>query len=360
MSPTNSNLNQTDVVAYLDAGITLGRNLMYCATFQIVWNQLVDEIIKSPITLDGDPPSAKSLNKRLFEKEEIAEECYLAMAGFGRDDITEKIKRGLKEKFGRETRLDIKTGSPNDILSYAYLEKNLPFDTAFDVFDKPLSFNDGIQVQSFGIWKGDAAADQVVVLDYDNPDDFIIKLQASPKIDKALVQGTLIQRQRITDEIILAKVKPASTLLETLDSVFSRIGEEKFQKALKGPRNAENILKMHLFSPRLDSNVPEILQIPKIDFDVERHYTELEGKHLLNQGFENYWIAQAIQAVKFKLDETGAILSSEGFMDLHFGIAEEPRRFIFDKPFLFCLREKDVRYPYLALWINNSDLLVKA
>jgi hypothetical protein len=41
------------------------------------------------------------------------------------------------------------------------------------------------------------------------------------------------------------------------------------------------------------------------------------------------------------------------------GIAPEPRRFVFDSPFLLFIKEPQARYPYLALWINNSELLVK-
>ena len=349
-------LNQTNLIAHLDTPILPSQNLIYCATFQIVWNQLADEIIKEPIALLENPLTAQVLNKRLFEKHELDEKNYLAMVGFGKDDIVEKIKRGLKEKFKRETKLDLKADAL-DILSYAYLEKNLPFDTAFDVIDEPLRFAADTPVQSFGIWDGDAAKDQVVVLDYTNPDDFIIKLQASPKVDKALAAGTPIQHARITDEIILAKVSPAATLLETVDAVFARTGADNFKKA----RQAGDEEKIHLLMPFLDSTAKEKLQIPKIDFDLLQHFGELEGMHFSNPGFSSYIIGQAIQAVKFQLDETGAKLSAEGFLEGHFGVSEsDPRRFIFDKPFLLCLREKGAQHPYLVLWVDNSDLLVKA
>jgi len=350
-------LSETDVIAYLDADITYDRNLVYCASFQIVWNQLADEMIKAPPELEGNPLLGQALNRRQFDKQDISQDCYLAVAGFGRDGIVEQIKQGLEEKFHRESGFDLALSSPDDILAYAYLEKALPFDTIFDVFDTPLLFSDGIGVQSFGIEKGDAAADQVVVLDYRNPDDFILKLQGSPKID-GMVYFRKVEHPRITDDIILAKVTPQPTLLKTIDNVLFRISEEGHQQAINALHNA-GINPIKLLSPSLDFEGTEILQIPKITFNITHLFTEIVGKHLLNRGFEKYFIAQALQATKFKLDETGADLSSEGFMDMSLGLNWEPRRFIFDKPFLLCLKEKQAHYPYLAVWIGNSELLVR-
>ena len=226
-------LGQTDVVAYLDAEITRGKNLVCCATFQIAWNQLADEIIKAPIELEGNSLVVQALNKRQFTKQDISQDCYLAVAGFGRDGIVKQIEQGLKEKFHRESQFDFTLISPDNIVAYAYLEKALPFDTRFDVFGRPLIFNDGIGVQSFGIEKGDAAADQVIVLDYRHLDDFILKLQGSPRVDNKLKFGASVERPRITDEIILAKVTPQSTLLKTIDAVLFRISMEGHQQAIK-------------------------------------------------------------------------------------------------------------------------------
>jgi len=355
-------LRQTDVVAHLDAKITRGKNLVCCATFQIAWNQLADEIIKAPIELEGNSLVVQALNKRRFDKQDISQECYLAVAGCGRDGIVEQIKRGLKEKFHQESEFDFTLDSPDDIVAYAYLEKALPFDTKFDVFDKPLLFSDGIGVQSFGIEKGDAAADQVIVLDYRHPDDFILKLQGSLRVGEKLEFGASVEHPRITDDIILAKVTSQPTLLKTIDTVLFRISAEGHQRAIDALRKAGRS-HHQLLSPLLDSNGSEILQVPKITFNILHRFAEIVGKHLLNRGFEKYFVAQALQATKFKLDETGTDLSSEGFMSVFFGIPgipEEPRRFIFDKPFLLCLRERQAHYPYLAVWIDNSQLLVRA
>jgi hypothetical protein len=267
-------LQKTDFVPSLDSEITPNRNLVYCATFQLVWNQLIDEIIRSPIELDGSLQFVQSLNKRLFEKQDISPSCYMAMAGFEQDGIVEKIRNELREKFHREPGFDIQLPMPDAIISYAYLEKSLCFETKFDVYAEPLLFSDGINVQTFGVAKIGMASSQLAVLDYRDSGDFILKFQKLANSD--------------SDEIVLAKVAPKSTLLETVESVLLRTNE-----------------KSNVSTTNRSLDITEKVQIPKLGFDVLRQYHEFEGRNILNQGFEGYFIAKALQAIKFQLDETG-------------------------------------------------------
>jgi hypothetical protein len=48
-------LQYTRMVAHPEAEIIPGRNTVYCASFQLTWNVLVDEIIKTPLKLEGNP-----------------------------------------------------------------------------------------------------------------------------------------------------------------------------------------------------------------------------------------------------------------------------------------------------------------
>jgi hypothetical protein len=344
LSPIPDKYAATTVTPHLEAEISSGRNLLYCATFQVAWDQLRDDILDGhPIQLESDPPIVQALNHRLVGKQDISAEYYLAMAGFGRDRIVERIARELQRKFDRTPGLDLLCG-PDDILAYAFLEKSIPFDTEFQVLADPLKFSDGVEVQAFGVEQERGAADQVAILDYRNADDFIIRLQGSPQVDAEMEFGARIDRPRISDDIILAKVAPQATLRETVEAVLARASEEA-----KGQTESS-------LGPQ------EVLRIPKIDVDILHRYTELVGKPLLNKGFEGYPISEALQAVEFKLDETGAKVRSEAAILVMKGIIlpERLREFVFDKPFLLCLKEKEARYPYLAIWVDNSELLVKA
>jgi hypothetical protein len=344
LSPIPDKYPTTTVTAHLEAGIGSGRNLLYCATFQIAWDQLRDDVLGGhPLQLEGDPPVARALNEQLVGKRDISGEYYLAMAGFGRDRIVERIEQALRKKFDRTPGLDLLCES-DEILAYAFLEKSIPFDTEFQVLPDPLKFDDGVEVQAFGIDQERGAEDQVVILDYRSAGDFVIKLQGSPQVDAEIEFGARIDRSRISDDVILAKVAPQATLRETVETMLARASEEA-----RGQTESS-------LGPQ------EVLRIPKIDVDVLHRYSDLVDRLLLNPEFEGYFISEALQAVKFTLDETGAEVRSEAEIFVTKGIVtpERLRKFVFDKPFLLCLKEKKAEYPYLAMWIDNSELLVKA
>lgn len=54
------------------------------------------------------------------------------------------------------------------------------------------------------------------------------------------------------------------------------------------------------------------------------------------------------------------MLESSAIIALGNGEGEQPpKKLIFDRPFLLYLKEKDGKYPYFALWVDNPELLVK-
>jgi hypothetical protein len=74
-------------------------------------------------------------------------------------------------------------------------------------------------------------------------------------------------------------------------------------------------------------------------------------------------LLQAVQNIRFQMDEKGVRLRSEAHMS--FGCSAEYRPLpkhvmIFDKPFLIMMERKGNSQPYFALWVANPELLVKA
>lgn len=325
-------VDRTVITPHLQDSIVPGRNVLYCSTFQIAWNTLQDEIIKDTIRLEGNPPMARALNKRLSTKNDLSEESYVAMADSLTENFLRRINQALKMKFGNEAPEEVtEKSAPNSFLAYAFLYKNLAFAKAFDRLKEPIRFIAGTEttnVKGFGIsingsdrhrselWQ------QVGLVDIRDYDDFIIRLVS--KSEK--------------DEIILAKVKPQSTLLETYTAVDQRIKS--------AGRPLPNTAK---------------LEIPACNFKVQQHFKELEGKLLLNKGWENHYVGKAIQWIRFKLDEKGVVLKSEAKLLLYpTGLSPRSIPLIFDKPFLIYLKQKDGKYPYFAMWVDNSELMTKA
>jgi hypothetical protein len=326
----SKDLKHTIITANLEEKIVPGKNIIYCSTFQLAWNELRDNIVKEDIRLDGDPPLVAVLNKKLATKDDISPDSYLAMVGFGKDGILEKVNNSLRSKFGDAAPTVTEPLGPEDILAYAYLLKDLKFATPFESLKEPVEFQSSLctsNVRAFGIKefnpgkrKHQKLAEEVSILGYaDEGAEFVVGLSSkSPK-----------------DEIVLAKVKPAETLLETFRSVHSAAERRE----------------------SWDLDHDDTLQVPKLDFDLRHSYSELIQKSLRNEGFQGYFITKAQQDIRFRLNERGAMLKSEARLKVE--SKERPRRLVFDAPFLLYLREKQGKFPYLAIWVDNAEILLK-
>jgi len=386
-TPSNQ-LRATDIISDFDIPIPANKNLLYCATFRLAWNKLINDILKAPLELEGSDiiqdkpdtlekkdknwdddfpwlkpatymfieeepetpqkiPLVDQLNKPLISAGDIEPDSYLAMVGYRREGIVQQIEQAMETKFGVKPTLESSLGPADSLVAYAYLQKKLPFDIPFEKFSKPIQFSDGQAVSAFGIKQRTDAMRQVGIISYQGPDEFIIKLQADEWVSMDVEFGLEVDYPRISedDEIILAKIAPRSTLQATLQAVQSAIN-----KQWSYPNNL----------PRVDPGQNDILSIPEIAFNVLHRYDELIGKRWCNPGFEGHSIGEALQTIQFTLNEQGAEVRSESQIEAVLGQLEESRHFIFDKPFLLMLRHLEAEHPYLLAWIQNSELLVKA
>lgn len=337
-------LKGTTITPHLEAPLTGDENVLWCATFQIVWNALCIEAGGDVHLVDGEPPMVGVLNKRAVTKAVLDDPSYVAIAGMIGDGVLQKIRDELQRKFaGRPSTplLDsADTLPPDHWVAYAYLLKDLPFEHVFLKYDHALDFA-GRKVKSFGVFdhhypyeKLREIAQQAKVVDVatlpgaegdeyprGDPDNFIIELVTKPADDR----------------LILAKVPPEKTLAETVAAVRGRVA-----KAKPKPLSTEDTLR-----------------IPSLDFDLTRHFDELEGKLIRapKSDFNGQPLVMAAQRVCFRLNEAGARLESEGAI----AAMSEPMtlgEYIFDKPFLILLERKGAANPYFALWVGNAELLV--
>jgi hypothetical protein len=330
-----SELKSTLVVPHQDVPMARGRNLLWCGTFQLAWNE-VCQLIGGSVEFVGPPsPDATSLNKRSFDKSAIDAGSYVSVAGYVQDDVYRQIERELRETFGgmahsvMPPRRSI-TDRPQDIVAYSYLFKQLLFAVPFERGQAPVPF-EKVKVECFGMGPEykpgrEAMAAQTVIHDYMGPDDFVIELMTRSKGDR----------------ILLAKTKPAETLAATISQVRQR---------------AEK--------PGTPASVSDVLVIPKLNFDLTREYAELLGRRLrpVAEGVaENLQLSTATQNIRYQMDEAGVRLRSESTM--RFGCSASGMRpehlMVFDKPFLIMLQREAAAMPYFALWVENGELLVHA
>jgi hypothetical protein len=322
-----SDLKQTVVVATLDAPIAPGTNVLWCGTFQLVWNEVCG-LVGEDIHFTNDPAMVAELNKKAFTSNDLDPASYVAVAGFVKDDIHAKIRKALFDKFGNSAKPALVpdeslTPHPDDIVAYTYLFKNLEFAVPFERLERGLNFG-GREVAAFGM-TGDKSAHkkmaaQILILYQREYNDFVIELKT----------------KSAQDRLILAKIQPGKTLGETIQMVEALILSGRPLKI--GPEYE--------------------FAVPKFNFDIARTYNEIENANLdvknpaVKPGTS---VVSAQQDIRFQLDEKGVRLKSEA----HLAAAGVDMLYLaFDKPFLVMLRRADAKSPYFAMWVDNPELLV--
>lgn len=321
-------LSQTVVTPVLETPLGDGKNVLWCSTFQLAWNELRKQAGGSLAMVDA-PPLLAALNASQVSREDLDAASYVAVAGLASPEFYDKLRQEITQKFaGRASPELLQSAPATGLVAYAYLYKSLPFEFAFTRHHSNLEF-DGVRVDSFGITQfllvqEDEAkqARQVSVVDYVSNDDFLIEL-------KTLATD---------DRLLLAKISPMATLAETIQTVQTRVDHAK----PTGLRELEDVL------------------IPVLNFDVVRDYGELTGRRIqsANAALDATALALATQSIRFRLDERGAVLKSEGIAAS--SEAENLRRFVFDKAYLILLQRRAANHPYFALWAANAELLVGA
>ena len=326
-------LTHTLVTAHLGAEISKGRNLLWCGTFQLAWNEAC-RLTGGDLQFQKEHSMIAALNKHSFTKESLDEPSYVAMAGFVKEDIHEKIRKAVEVKFRgvfKPRFIPDKglTPRPQDFVAYACLYKKLSFAIPFERPEEELRFR-GVLVPAFGLGPYKPSLKkvyaQVSILDYQSEADFIIELKT----------------QSDSDRLILAKVQPESNLADTLTSVGKRVVTGQVESAVTN----------------------DILLVPRIKLDLTRRYSELEGLRLVPQASgvaKDLVLMSAVQNTKFEMNERGAELESEAHMAFACDKQRDPipkHRMIFDKPFLILMQRRDGKTPYFAFWVENPEALV--
>jgi len=343
----SSGLKQTVIVPTLDTLMPKGKNVIWCSSFQIAWNELKDNIIGEPVRVVGAEEIANCLNQAKQSHADISEESYYAVGGCVRDGITEEIQAEMAKRFPIEPIPEFPEMSAEAIIIYCYLEASVKFKIPFLENKKDLSFKDSrgnkILITSFGARPQDQGGcrklrKQVEVL-------YFLRDQHHP----CVIVESAIDLCKYTKpyQMVLARIEPKETLGETLSDL-----EEKIERSTKEDEY------YHEFG------INDVLLVPNMFWKIIHHFAELEPekvddviirKHLGNEGYTTYWIKFAIQTIQFKLDRSGAELKSEAKL----GIEALPRNFVFTGPFLLYIKKRGGEHPFFVMWVDNAELLSK-
>ncbi len=327
-------LKDTEIVAQPNAPLPAGKNVIWCGTFQLAWNEAVKLIGEKP-SFTPTSPLVEVLNKQDFTGADLDPSSYVAVADFERNHVEDEIRTRLEKTFHGAASPELipeppANPAPDDFLAYAYLFKNLAFAHPFSD-GHPLNFG-GTIVKTFSFPKEESdrtpeIVRQVAIDDYQSENDFIIQ----------------VKTKAADDQLILAKVAPGATLQATIDAVLKRISAAK---------------------PVSASPEDEFL-VPKLNYDLKKEFTELEGLvYVPGPGAKiksQIKIDSALQLIRFQLNEKGAVLKSEAVIAMRaLAIMRPHHTLIFDQPFLILMKQAGADRPYFAMWVANGSLLVPA
>jgi len=325
--------SKMDVVPTMQDEITADST--WCGTFQLVWNDMKNEVVKKDVIFTPQEKMAENLNKEEFTKDMLSDEYYFKKYGLKSLELKEQIEKGIKEKFNQESDIledfdwsEDALNDPNNpnlkrYFFYVMLYRKFEFLKEFDKLDNGKFGNEYSDVEYFGIDKNtkDEVGNQIDVLYYNTKDDFAIILNT-----------------KTDDEVIFCKNPEGKTFKEIYDNM------NKKTKKYKGSKNFENI---------------DEFKAPTLTFNEKREYTELERKQFKTEnGIAE--IAKAIQTIKLTLNEKGGEIKSEAAIEMQVGAMaggsvkkEEPIYFYRDSTFALFLREKGKEMPYFAARIDD-------
>ena len=298
---------------------TTVQDRVWVGTFQIVWNDFMDKIAFNKIKFpSGTPVIVNELNKQDFTIEELNEKCYYRYVGKIKKNTKKVIAKAIKKKFNETSdlleQIDL---TPDDrrILVYAMLKKDFEFVNPFDKLGVD-TFRD-TQAEYFGI--NEASSKEldygVKVLFYNNTSDFAVMLDTNGR-----------------DEVYLYKTPTTKTFNYIYADMLKK------QAAYSGDSNfGEN----------------DELMVPNLQFFEEKSFDEICGNRVKGT---NIIIDQAMETVKFEMNNTGVKLKSEAAitaMTTALLPPSDPRFFYFNDTFVVFLKEKGKNKPYFALRVYN-------
>lgn len=360
-STLSTELKATIISPTMNQIIDTHKNLIFCSTFQMAWNEICQKYAKGPLEILDAPTYVNDLNTLYKQPALLEEESYIAMSGQGKDRIIKKINEAVKNKFGHLSANDLPPQlkfeiNDNDIMAFSYLYKNLEFPETFEN-QKPIimDINNNIFLASaFGIKNvrdKKHLLNQVKIKYYnDEVNDF-----NKPK-------GVILSliTKSTTDELIISDLSVSETLLETFKKINSLIIESsKYENSSTQTYERDFSNSNQYFNYTLQL---EELSIPKLNFNILHEYEDLKGKTVLNKSFKAFntftKIGTAIQKIALKLNEKGAKLSSYAL--IIFKGADKPQNKIIIKcPFVIYLKNKKKELPYFMAYICNDEVLVK-
>ena|GEM_PF-1821372 len=357
-------LPNTLVTPVLDAPIPDGVNVIWCASFQLAWDELPGVTISEPMFA--------SLNRPVVTKADVNDADVVACAGSDGQSLKRKVRRELAAKFGEGAATPLlEQWQPSPGVSfYAYMRMSMPFEYAFDSHSFQLEKPKQIPADSAEF--AGPHYEQFGIPPYTISPSRLAKMRQQVRIiwhqfvrnESGRTQHFVVElKTRSRDyRLLLAAVPAHRTLEQAIDDVRDKLSHpndvtlaefDVKSKAITDDASTQGKQKHQepdaLVSRLAELRELELFEVPVLDFDLKKRYDELVG-----QWTSAGPIVEAMQRIRFKLDRTGATLESDGSIQV-FG--SRKREFVFRPPYLVLIVSAKTSKPILACWIGNAELL---
>lgn len=302
----------------------------WCATFNLIWNDLKNDLVKQDIKFEQDNIYVNNLNKALFKESDISSDYYYKVYGKKTLELKSEIEKNIKEKFNQtsdildkfdwsEDSLDNDSSSLERYIFYTMLYREFKYKTRFVKLDED-KFNNVENVKYFGVKDNkESYKNQIIIIYYSSEVDFAIKLTTTSN-----------------DEIIINKNPKGDTFEEIYNNIITTGSKYKGNKEFT----------------KLDN-----FKMPYINLNVLKEYNELENKEFYDKDNNTLIIDKALQTIKFEIDENGGKIKSEAGMDaVKFSASnpkEKSRNLNVNKTFAIFLKEDSKDKPYFAAKIDD-------
>ena len=316
-----SNLN---IVLSLEDKIS--KNSVWCGTFNLIWNDLKNELVKKDIVFEPQLNIVENLNKETFNTNYLSDSGYYKKLGVIKPELKTEIEKGIKDKFNETSDIldnfDFTYTSDNNYFLYAMLKKDFKFPYVFTDLGKS-DFKNITNVKYFGI---NAKTDykvrsQVQVLYYENKETFAVKLKTK--------EG---------EEVILSRGFKGETFKDIYDNINDKSKKYTGSKTLSDA---------------------DTLKIPEIHFNLKEEFRDLENKNFYLANGEEYFISKAIQTIQFELCKDGGKIKSEAGMEINKTAIDNQRSFSFTDDFVIMLKESNKDLPYFAAFTSDIKSVQK-
>jgi hypothetical protein len=323
----------------LDTPIPTGKSAVWCGSLQLAWNRL-KKLAGGPVEIAGAEKLCKALNSSTFAEADLAPGSFYATAGVMNEQTSERIRKEMANML--PTIPPPKCEGGNDgtgLLAYAYLDAQVDYEQPFMDDEQGVTFTDeegtSLAVHSFGIpgkshrqTDREPMARQIEVL-FDEVD------RAQFHVGEFALD---LSKHSQPYQVLIARVQRQQSLADMLEALDQRI------------KAAEREKKAHQYHYSSD------LEIPNLSFRLVHRFRELEGaeKPIINGKLKGQYIETAEQMIDFRLDRTGAKVTSEAKVQIKSAMGAP---YYCNGPFLVCVKKRGSTQPCLVMWVANAELL---